>query len=550
MIDHDVEISRRRNAEGSPASPAAGGARASAARRSDTAIVTELGMLGTVQTGRVSAGRVSAGGQRPAQAQPSSTLGQVPGSAVSSVDEVKVPGLEARARAARQHVWLPWRGGEEERVQELVATIVGSRFLDGTRYYEIAVRFHTMGWAVERRYRQFRELHLALAGMLPSRFWVPSPHTSAASGSGCKVRGLPPFPPRALRLKYEAAGNHEGAEARLQALQLYLDGISQLQGLALNRAVQLFFDLSAGRQQSVVNAAAARALSLARASVDIGMLRDWPGAGDNTPCLPSAHRGAPPARGWSLSSFDSVRAGSGPGGRSGRASSCEQMSDARDGRESGSDSEWSCVSDSEVGGRAEPDDRDGPRSARTTSASPPAGACAPRGGRDEDPPHIVPTDASMWENYGYWVHEVAPQWEATMKQSQRKKQAQALVCSEGVSAFARGILWPLSIGNVLQLNRDLYGILKDKARSARALASSSSLLLSFGFESSAELIETDLSRTMSHLSLFDAAGPYGEELRDVLEAYCFYRPDVGYVQGMSYQVCVCMCVCVCVCVCV
>jgi hypothetical protein len=25
-----------------------------------------------------------------------------------------------------------------------------------------------------------------------------------------------------------------------------------------------------------------------------------------------------------------------------------------------------------------------------------------------------------------------------------------------------------------------------------------------------------------------------EQLRSVLDTYCFYRPDVGYVQGMSY----------------
>ena len=24
------------------------------------------------------------------------------------------------------------------------------------------------------------------------------------------------------------------------------------------------------------------------------------------------------------------------------------------------------------------------------------------------------------------------------------------------------------------------------------------------------------------------------QLRDILETYCFYRPDVGYIQGMSY----------------
>jgi len=49
-------------------------------------------------------------------------------------------------------------------------------------------------------------------------------------------------------------------------------------------------------------------------------------------------------------------------------------------------------------------------------------------------------------------------------------------------------------------------------------------------------VDNDLSRTLAHLGLFTQAGPYAEELRRVLEAYCFYRPDIGYVQGMSFQV--------------
>lgn len=48
------------------------------------------------------------------------------------------------------------------------------------------------------------------------------------------------------------------------------------------------------------------------------------------------------------------------------------------------------------------------------------------------------------------------------------------------------------------------------------------------------LIEKDLHRTMPELNLFGLEGPMGESLRRVLEAFVVYRPDVGYVQGMSY----------------
>ena len=109
-------------------------------------------------------------------------------------------------------------------------------------------------------------------------------------------------------------------------------------------------------------------------------------------------------------------------------------------------------------------------------------------------------------------------------------------------------MWPLCIDNTLHLNRNLYDILKARAHAARAVAADTAHTeerlagggsggagggkggKGFGLESSAALIETDLSRTMAQLRLFDSTGPYDVELRDVLEAYCFYRPDVGYVQ--------------------
>ena len=48
------------------------------------------------------------------------------------------------------------------------------------------------------------------------------------------------------------------------------------------------------------------------------------------------------------------------------------------------------------------------------------------------------------------------------------------------------------------------------------------------------LIEQDLSRTFPLLGFFQEGGPLQKPLRDVLQAYVCYRPDIGYVQGMSF----------------
>lgn len=49
-----------------------------------------------------------------------------------------------------------------------------------------------------------------------------------------------------------------------------------------------------------------------------------------------------------------------------------------------------------------------------------------------------------------------------------------------------------------------------------------------------ENIEVDLERTFPSLAFFNEEGPMNDQLRTLLETYCFFRPDIGYVQGMSY----------------
>ena len=55
-----------------------------------------------------------------------------------------------------------------------------------------------------------------------------------------------------------------------------------------------------------------------------------------------------------------------------------------------------------------------------------------------------------------------------------------------------------------------------------------------GNEHSLKLIDTDLPRTFPSLRLFDEDGPYYNQLRTVLETFACFRPDLGYIQGMSY----------------
>jgi len=84
------------------------------------------------------------------------------------------------------------------------------------------------------------------------------------------------------------------------------------------------------------------------------------------------------------------------------------------------------------------------------------------------------------------------------------------------SITGRKAAWQQGIGNQLRITPELYLIYKERATRQ-------------------EGIGLDVRRTLPSLLLFGKRGePLYDQLREVLEVYQCYRPDVGYVQGMSY----------------
>lgn len=112
----------------------------------------------------------------------------------------------------------------------------------------------------------------------------------------------------------------------------------------------------------------------------------------------------------------------------------------------------------------------------------------------------------------------------------------------GVPPAVRGLIWRLALGNALGLTSDLFGILAERgrelaaalSREAEARAEGGSGAATASREASLHVIEVDMPRTFPSLSLFQRGAPLCEPLREVLHAYACLRPDVGYVQGMSY----------------
>ncbi|GFN83403.1 TBC1 domain family member 14 [Plakobranchus ocellatus] len=111
-----------------------------------------------------------------------------------------------------------------------------------------------------------------------------------------------------------------------------------------------------------------------------------------------------------------------------------------------------------------------------------------------------------------WNLEVLPNWDAV----RNTKKVRDLWWM-GLPPSVRGKIWKLAIGNDLNIT---HGTLDAEEAPNK--------------ESSVKVIKLDVSRTFPHLCIFQKGGPFYDLLHNLLGAYACYRPDVGYVQGMSF----------------
>lgn len=136
-----------------------------------------------------------------------------------------------------------------------------------------------------------------------------------------------------------------------------------------------------------------------------------------------------------------------------------------------------------------------------------------------------------------WRSKILPDW-GTNKTSKLAHYYWRL----GIPPSIRSKVWPLAIGNSLKITPDMYLIYRRRAERQRKYfgtqgddhQSVGSDALAIGREFTLQIIHTDLPRTFPALGLFDDSGPYYTKLLELLETYACYRPDLGYIQGMSY----------------
>ncbi|KAL0117755.1 hypothetical protein PUN28_008866 [Cardiocondyla obscurior] len=120
------------------------------------------------------------------------------------------------------------------------------------------------------------------------------------------------------------------------------------------------------------------------------------------------------------------------------------------------------------------------------------------------------------EDSNTWNAHVLPKFES-VKNTKKVRE----LWWRGLPPSVRGKVWKLAISNSLNITPHLYNLCLDRAMSCPN-------------NESLAAIRLDVSRTFPTLCVFQEGGPLFDSLQGILAAYAVYRPDVGYVQGMSF----------------
>lgn len=133
-----------------------------------------------------------------------------------------------------------------------------------------------------------------------------------------------------------------------------------------------------------------------------------------------------------------------------------------------------------------------------------------------------------------WNEDILPNWNS-VKDSRKTRD----LWWKGLPPSIRGRVWKLAIGNDLNITQELFDICTVRSKekiwvSTDVKVPQSNEEESEANENAADFIKLDVSRTFPQLGIFQEGGPYHNTLQGILGAYVIYRPDIGYVQGMSF----------------
>ena len=142
-----------------------------------------------------------------------------------------------------------------------------------------------------------------------------------------------------------------------------------------------------------------------------------------------------------------------------------------------------------------------------------------------------------------WVNELIPNWAKIRKDKDIKKYFYM-----GIPPSVRGRIWMLCLGNKFSITKEYYQIqvnnskkilkkylkIKEKNNQKNAIIDNNNKDDSKDKENTILIIELDIERTFPELGLFKGNSPMAEDLREILRVFVISRPDIGYIQGLSF----------------
>ena len=144
-----------------------------------------------------------------------------------------------------------------------------------------------------------------------------------------------------------------------------------------------------------------------------------------------------------------------------------------------------------------------------------------------------------------WLNELIPNWIEI-----RKKESTKFYFYEGLPNNLRGKIWLMCLGNRFSITKEYYEIevkkaidllleiqnkKKDQLKNINnKIEISKEEKEKNDRENSINIIDLDIERTFPYLNIFTHNSPLSEDLREILRAFVISRPDIGYVQGLSF----------------
>jgi hypothetical protein len=160
----------------------------------------------------------------------------------------------------------------------------------------------------------------------------------------------------------------------------------------------------------------------------------------------------------------------------------------------------------------------------------------------------------------FWSNKIIPNWSNLKNNKNIKK-----YFYDGIPNIIRGKIWALCIGNKFSITKEYYDIeakksiqllMKLERNNLKKRSISNSIVEESDFSSSMSLstkkiyskyirqtldkdksinlIDLDIERTFPYMGVFKKESQLGENLREILRIFVVARPDIGYVQGLSY----------------